>query len=841
MNEHTCMINIFSGTYEHYKVYHAYGPPRLKYMGYVGAASVGLFYLVRFTRPNPQLFDDVILRFIAFALFSLLALKDRWSEKLKPYYIGYSYFALLFCLPFFTVLTALQRGGGVPAISNAFIILSFLVLLTDWRNTLVMLFLGVGLAAAVYMGTTTNPKLPVDLIAQLPAFALIVIGGNLFKFSTEQIDTERKLRTTQALAGSIAHEMRNPFSQIKHSLEGMQQALPAPSTTEQSYSLAPREIDTLYRHLAESEVAVRRGLQVIDMTLDEVNAKPMDAASFGYLSAAQATQKAVEEYAFDSEADRARLGVRIEADFTFRGDETAYLFVLFNLIKNALYYLTLYPDARIDLSVGEHQVKVRDSGPGIAPEVLTGLFQPFRSVGKSGGTGLGLAYCRRVMRAFGGDIACQSELGQYTEFTLSFPPTSAQDYEAHRQSVLEAARAAFAGKRILIVDDDALQRKATLAKLEPLQAQLQEAADGLIALEALSIQRFDLVLLDLNMPLLDGYGVAERLRQGQAAPLNRDVRIVAYSSEPAHLASVKTAKAGMDAFVSKPSDCLQLLQALHRALLAPGRAKAHAVLAGRHIILADDNPYNRKSVAAYLRHAGATVAEAAHGQEVLNQLQRAGHCDAIVMDLNMPGMSGMETTQAIRRSSESWKDIPILALSAHSADDILKQAASAGMNDFITKPVDAHVLYARLRRLTGSHDPNAPQPDYPAAAPVSAQTEGAALDQMRLDSYRRIGMLSELLSDYLPELSRLLGQLEDAAQAQDLKACLDAMHSMLGISGEAGAQGLYRVTRSIYVPALESKSWPMQPDWLAQIKSASEDAQQALRAYALAHSTITEI
>src|SRR6185369_8669130 len=101
--------------------------------------------------------------------------------------------------------------------------------LTDWRNTLVMLFAGVGMAAAAYVATTAYPKVPMDLVAQLPAFALIVVGGNLFKFSTEQIDAERKLRATQALAGSIAHEMRNPLGQLKYSLEGMQRALPAPT------------------------------------------------------------------------------------------------------------------------------------------------------------------------------------------------------------------------------------------------------------------------------------------------------------------------------------------------------------------------------------------------------------------------------------------------------------------------------------------------------------------------------------------------------------------------------------------------------------------------------------
>lgn len=423
--------------FEHYQAYHAYGPPRLKYMGYLGALTYAVFYLLRFTRPNAALYDDLALRAAAVALFTAMALKDHWPERLKPFYIGFSYVVLLYCLPGFTVLTSLQRGGGLPSISNTFIILSFLVLLTDWRNTLVMLVVGTGLASLAYFMTSPEPRIPMDMVAQLPAYALIVIGGNLFKFSTEQIDAERKLRATQALAGSIAHEMRNPLSQIRHNLERMQQALPQPSTTPEPQTLGVRQVDALYRHLAESELAVSRGLQVIAMTLDEVSAKPLDSASFSFLSAADVSRKAVQEYGYESEGDRGRVSVEVIEDFSFRGDETAFLFVLFNLIKNALYYLPLREDGRVTITIDRHQIRVRDNGPGVPPDLLPRMFEPFRSAGKSGGTGLGLAYCQRVMRAFGGEIDCESAVGEYTQFTMRLPPVSPEEAQAHSAAALE--------------------------------------------------------------------------------------------------------------------------------------------------------------------------------------------------------------------------------------------------------------------------------------------------------------------------------------------------------------------------------------------------------------------
>jgi len=821
-------MQIFSRLFEHYRTYHEYGPPRLKYMGYVGASSTALFYFIRFTKPNPQPFDDLLVRVLAFVLFTFLALKDRWPEKAKPYYIGYSYLVLLYCLPCFTVLTALQRGGGVPAISNAFIVLCFLVLLTDWRNTLVMLFAGTGIAAVLYLATSPHPKLPLDLIAQLPAFALIVIGGNLFKFSTEQIDAERKLRATQALAGSIAHEMRNPLSQIRHNLESMQQALPPPTTTALAQTLDAPQVDTLYRHLAESEMAVKRGLQVIAMTLDEVSAKAVDTSTFSYLSAAAATDKAVQEYAFGSDTERRRVSVHVIEDFDFRADETAYLFVLFNLIKNALYYLALVPAARVTITVAGHQVKVHDTGPGIAPDALAKLFQPFSSVGKAGGTGLGLAYCRRVMRAFGGEIECESVPGHYTQFTLRFPQVSAQESHNHHLAIMARARAAFAGKRLLIVDDDAAQRMTTRHKLAPLEAQIDQAADGQRALEALARQRYDLVLLDLNMPVLDGYAVAAKVRQGQV-PGNHEVRIVAYTSEPAHLASVKTQKAGMDGFVSKPCAQLPLVQALHQALDHP-RAEAAGTLAGRRVLLADDNPFNRKAVAAYLKHAGATVVEANHGRAALEHLQELVSWDAVLMDINMPGMDGLEATRAIRASAMPCSRVPIVALTAHSDQATVQAAQAAGMNGYLTKPVEAGALYRTLGDFFTDATPATPSVLADRSHPT--EHEGRLLDPSRLESYRRIGMLEELLDDYVPEIARLVERLEQGVARQDLAQSLDALHSLLGMSGEAGASALYRLVRAIYVPMVEERSWPAQPGWLEQISATTHQTQAALRSYA---------
>jgi two-component system, CAI-1 autoinducer sensor kinase/phosphatase CqsS len=826
------MLNFWSRIYGHYRDYHAYGPPRLKYVGYIGAISSALFYLVRFTRPNASLFDDAALRGVAVVLFLALALKDRWPDRLKPYYIAYSYAALLYCLPCFTVLAALQRGGGVPAISNTFIVLSFLVLLTDWRNTLVMLFVGVGIAGAVYAATSPHPRMPMELVAQLPAFALIVIGGNLFKFSTEQIDAERKLRATQALAGSIAHEMRNPLGQLKYSLEGMQRALPAPAASSAPQAVAPQQLDDLYRLLAQGEMAVKRGLQVIAMTLDEVGAKPVDASRFKCLSAAEAARKAVQEYGWENDAERERVGVEVVRDFNFRGDETAFLFVLFNLMKNALYYLALHPEARITITVDEQQVRVRDTGPGMTPEQVAQAFQPFASTGKTGGTGLGLAYCQRVMRAFGGSIDCESVAGRYTQFTMTFPPLTAEEVDSFTLDVLRRGAAEFAGKRLLIVDDDAAARMLTREYLQPLGVAIEECADGQSALEMLSRQRYDLVLLDVDMPAQDGYRVAEQIRLGHV-PGTAATRIVAHTSDEALQAGVKIRRAGMEGLARKHGSRLALVQALLDALAHPLSAVLpdSALPAGFSVLLADDNAFNRKAVGGYLRHAGARVVEAAHGQAVVDQLLASGRCDAILMDINMPGMDGFQAARAIRASRKAWADVPIIALTAYSDSATIEAAAAAGMNDFITKPVEAALLYQKLRAVAAGTGAGL----MPAAPAVRATaSQGELLDVKRLESYTRIGMLAELLTDYVPEIARLVQRLERAVPERDLDASLDALHSLVGMSGEAGAAALHLYARAIYVPMREEGRWPAAEGWLEALGRLAAQTEQALSAYGAA-------
>lgn len=823
-------VNAVKHLFGYYTAYHQHGPLMLRYMSLLGFVFFPAYYLLRFAKGAP-VYDDWAIRAVNAALCIVLFLKDRWPQELKRYYFPYSYLVLIVALPLTFVFTSLKHGGGTIAVGNTLMAAFLVLLLADWRNMVVILLSGFAAGTLLYVATDPDPRMPVDYLARLPILLAVVVGGSLFKFALERATAEKVRSAYAALAGSIAHEMRNPLAQIKHSLEAVQQALPA-SPRSQPQLLGAEEVNALLRHVAQGELAVKRGLQVISMTLDEVKAKPLDPAGFAYLSAAEVCAKGVNEYAYESVEQRVMVALQVQRDFTFRGDETAYLFVLFNLIKNALYYVGGDAQTQVVVTVTGREVKVRDNGPGIPREQIEGLFDPFHSAGKSGGTGLGLAYCHRVMRAFGGDITCDSVEGEYTEFTMRFPPVDEAEHEEYRRAAIAQARTVLAGKRLLIVEDDPVQRMATRQKLGllALTAELEEAPDGETALQMLARKPYDIVLLDLRMPGVDGFAVAETIRQQPG--LNQDVRILAHSSEPVHLAREKALRRGMDGFVGKPCAQLPLLAALQEVVQQPRGIPTGALgrLAGRRILLADDSAFNRKAIAAYLRNAAATVIEAEEGRGVLEQLHASEGFAAIVLDLHMPGMDGLATAQAIRSSGESWSAIPIVALTARSDEAAVAAARAAGMNAFLVKPVDAGLLYETLVRAVAGAPLAGPGPTVPVVP------DDGLLNLPRLESYRRLGMLEELLDDYQPEMVRLVGKLQEAAERGDRDASLAALHSLLGMSGEAGAQGLYQQVRRVYVPLLEQQRWP-PAGWFQQLQELARRTDAALKAYCAAQTS----
>ncbi len=216
----------------------------------------------------------------------------------------------------------------------------------------------------------------------------------------KQSPNSNQIKNLKSLAGSIAHETRNPLSAIKSACD-----------------IIKNNLDEALEFLDLISISANRGLGIVDVILANIRNEEIDTSKFMRISMSTVLEAVMREYAFESDKQRNLVNVDWGDDFVFKGDETLMIFVVFNLLKNALYYRA---EINIWMDSKTKTLHFKDDGVGIEADKLEFIFDDFFTSNKKGGTGLGLPFCRRVMQAFGGDISVKSELGKGTEFCLRF-------------------------------------------------------------------------------------------------------------------------------------------------------------------------------------------------------------------------------------------------------------------------------------------------------------------------------------------------------------------------------------------------------------------------------------
>jgi len=255
---------------------------------------------------------------------------------------------------------------------------------------------------------------------------------------------------------------------------------------------------------------------------------------------------------------------------------------------------------------------------------------------------------------------------------------------------MDQVRPLLAGKRILLVDDEPLHRLTVRAVLEPLQVIIDEAGNGKEAIERVRGARYDLILMDLNMPEMNGYEATERLRAGDGGHYGRTTPIVAYTAEPPYIAQGKTEKVGMQGLLAKPCTPPELIVAVRDAIKR-GAPSPSQTLTGKAVLVVDDSELNRLIIKEGLAGKGIEVLEAAAGEAAIAALEERP-CELVLMDIQMPGMDGLEATRRIRTS----RTVPIIGLSGESDAEQIRAAREAGMDDYLVKPIDQAVLLRKI-------------------------------------------------------------------------------------------------------------------------------------------------
>jgi len=396
-----------------------------------------------------------------------------------------------------------------------------------------------------------------------------------------------------------------------------------------------------------------------------------------------------------------------------QGDPSRLRQVLTNLVGNAIKFTehgevaiavrTLH-ETESELGI---ELTVRDTGIGIAPDRLDAIFESFTqadgsSTRRHGGTGLGLTISRQLVALMGGAIDVESTMGQGSTFRvrLALP----------KQSVSDAPRtppAALAGVRVLVVDDNATNRLILREQLRAWDCRTVEVGSGDEAIavlrQALDDDPFGLVILDMQMPEMDGQTTARLIRRN---PRLAGTPLVLLSSIGLVKGGAEAVRAmGFDAGLSKPVRQSQLCDTLAQVLAGrpddrvivqtpPAALEADSPL---RTLIVEDNPVNQKVAHRMLETLGCVCDGVTNGLEALEALAREFY-DLVVMDIQMPVMDGISATREIRRREGTGSRIAIIAMTAHAMQGDRERCLAAGMDDYVAKPVSRDAFRLALAR-----------------------------------------------------------------------------------------------------------------------------------------------
>jgi len=613
---------------------------------------------------------------------------------------------------------------------------------------------------------------------------------------------------------NMSHEIRTPMNAI---LGMLYLALKSDLTPSQQ------------NHLAKAQGAAHSLLGIINDILDfskiEAGKLSVESIEFGLDTVLEQLTNAI---GYQSEHKGIEFLVRYDVSIPpmLVGDPLRLGQVLLNLCGNAVKF-TEQGEVELgfrcinanetDLTM---QVYVRDSGIGMTPEVQSSLFEKFTQADQSttrrfGGTGLGLAISKNLVELMGGRIWIEdSQPGKGTTICFTVQLKIAQQAQAKRRALVEQAGPLLTGIRVLVVDDNEVSREIMAEMLRYFHIDVGAAANGASALTALQNagdKPFDLVLMDWRMPGMNGDEATRRIHTDvKIAHQPKVVMVTAYGREDV----IRLAEqAGVDGFLIKPVSPSTLLDSILSALgrgrilgtddkprsTPSGFATSSGQLAGACLLLVEDNDINREFATELLRSEGIEVDEAVNGQEAVEKVQH-GDYDAVLMDVQMPIMDGLEAARKIRAlattpEGERFATLPIIAMTALAMAQDSENSQLAGMNDHLTKPIAPNRLLAVL--LKWIRVPAHRIGVRPAAA-SSAELPPELLALKSLNTQEGIRRIGGKIEAYRRQLRRFrenyadaVGQLQHLASKHDLRRAEEYCHLLKGVTGNIGASALY--------------------------------------------------
>ncbi|MBM3114733.1 response regulator [Jeongeupia naejangsanensis] len=635
---------------------------------------------------------------------------------------------------------------------------------------------------------------------------------------TDDLETVVKVRTAELAAAKEQAEMASQakadfLANMSHEIRTPMNAMIGLSHLALQQQASPRARQYLERIRDSGQHLLGIVNDILDFSKIEAGELALNESDFALDQLVDHVISLVWEKAYDKGLE---VLIQIDPDVPLGlvGDRLRIGQILINFVNNAVKF-TPHGEVAIHIRVIDEigqrlrvRFEVRDTGIGIPAHRRGALFKPFQQLDSSlafnaEGTGLGLVISKRFAEAMGGHVGVESTVGVGSTFWLELDLQESEVRLPEHVQTFEAA-----GRSVLVVDDNSSARRTLATMLRSMAFYVGEARSGEEAIQAiLAADRagrpYEFVFIDWKMPGMDGPAVAGRIRdlglQGSHPLL--------IALHPGRGGEVIDMPLSFSAVIDKPVTSSALLETLHTLIFPsygdplPGAlggawgpiSEDFGSLRGLKVLLAEDNEVNQEVAVDLLSVAGVEVSIAKDGHAAV-ALASTGRFDVVLMDLHMPVLDGIDAAAHIR-AQQALSTLPVIALTASAHTAIREKCLAMGMNDFITKPIDPHLLFTTLRKWDRRFDVAEEPADIAAAPAVVAGDDIPHIDGLDVDGAlaRLMGrkptylkLLRKFSADY-PDIAR---RIADAKARGDTVLAARLAHSIKSVAATLGAETL---------------------------------------------------